>query len=54
MKLIDLKNLMTNNLSSLQQQRNLFYQVGDVTKCLELDAELLETELIISKLNRED
>ena len=50
MRLNELFQLMTNNLEALRQLKTRYTAVGDVGKCLEIDNEIAETELIIVKL----
>jgi hypothetical protein len=52
MYLADLIVLMKNNLEALSNLRARYFSVGDVAKCLEIDNEIAETELIITKLQK--
>jgi len=54
MRLNDLIQLMNNNLGTLQNYRNQFFNAGDATQVLEKDNEIAETQLIITKLQRVD
>ena len=51
MTLEDIKQILSNKLTALNDQRNLAYMRGDLTSYAQLEDQIAETQKIIDKLN---
>jgi len=51
MTLEDIKQILSNKLTALNDQRNLAYMRGDLTAYAQLEDQIAETQKIIDKLN---
>lgn len=51
MTLEDIKQILSNKISTLNEQKNLAYMNGDLATYATLEDQLAETQKIIDKLN---
>jgi len=51
MKLSDIKTLLQNRLSSLESQRQVFTEVGNIDWVISMDSEIEETKITLNEIN---